>query len=186
MQPGSGPPMHVHHLQEETLTVERGTMGWQRARRGGASRPQSARRPSFAPGEAHRFWNAGDDELVCVGFIRPPDNVEYFLTKVFELTRANGGKRPRDVRRRLPPGRATAPSSGWRTSPAPVQRVVFPIVVGYWPALRAPPAVRRRSGAGAADEQAPGSAAPPARERGAGRDPQGAAHHAHVRVRREA
>jgi hypothetical protein len=25
VSPGSGPPMHVHHLQEESLTVERGT-----------------------------------------------------------------------------------------------------------------------------------------------------------------
>lgn len=30
VSPGSGPPMHVHYLQEEGLTVERGTMGWQR------------------------------------------------------------------------------------------------------------------------------------------------------------
>ena len=30
VSPGSGPPMHVHHLQEEVLTVEHGTMGWQR------------------------------------------------------------------------------------------------------------------------------------------------------------
>ena len=30
VKPGSGPPMHVHRLQEESLTVERGTMGWQR------------------------------------------------------------------------------------------------------------------------------------------------------------
>lgn len=30
VSPGSGPPMHVHHLQEEGLTVDRGTMGWQR------------------------------------------------------------------------------------------------------------------------------------------------------------
>jgi hypothetical protein len=32
VSPGSGPPMHVHYLQEESLTVERGTMGWQRPR----------------------------------------------------------------------------------------------------------------------------------------------------------
>ena len=30
VKPGSGPPMHVHRLQEESLTVERGTMGWKR------------------------------------------------------------------------------------------------------------------------------------------------------------
>ena len=27
--PGAGPPMHAHYLQEEGLTVERGTMGYQ-------------------------------------------------------------------------------------------------------------------------------------------------------------
>ena len=42
MSPGSGPPMHVHHLQEEALTVERGTMGWQR------------------PGEAEQVAHAGE------------------------------------------------------------------------------------------------------------------------------
>jgi len=26
---------------------------------------------TFAPGVAHRFWNAGDEELVCTGFARP-------------------------------------------------------------------------------------------------------------------
>src|SRR5918997_2844007 len=85
--------MHVHHLQEEALTVERGTMGWQRlgeeehlARSG-----ESAR---FAAGEVHRFWNAGDDELVCSGFVRPPHNIEYFLTQIYDSTRANGGPGP--------------------------------------------------------------------------------------------
>src|SRR5687768_2290643 len=28
--PGAGPPMHVHHLQEEALTVQQGRMGYQR------------------------------------------------------------------------------------------------------------------------------------------------------------
>jgi hypothetical protein len=27
--PAAGPPMHVHHLQEEGLNVERGTMGYE-------------------------------------------------------------------------------------------------------------------------------------------------------------
>jgi quercetin dioxygenase-like cupin family protein len=34
---------------------------------------------TFAPGEVHRFWNAGNEELVCSGHVRPPDNLEYFL-----------------------------------------------------------------------------------------------------------
>src|SRR5438477_9399715 len=34
VQPGSGPPMHVHYLQEESLTVQEGRMGYRVA--GGA------------------------------------------------------------------------------------------------------------------------------------------------------
>ena len=30
VEPGDGPPMHVHHRQDEGLTVERGTIGYQR------------------------------------------------------------------------------------------------------------------------------------------------------------
>jgi quercetin dioxygenase-like cupin family protein len=126
--PGSGPPMHVHYLQEEVLTVERGTMGWQRqgeeeqvARIG-----ESAR---FAPGEFHRFWNAGDDELVCSGYVRPPDNVEYFLTQIYASMRANGGRRPRllDVAYLLSRYRS---EFGMADPSRPVQRVLFPVVVG--------------------------------------------------------
>ena len=48
VSPGSGPPMHVHHLQEESLTVERGTMVFLRVRiitRGGDA-TSSLRMPS--------------------------------------------------------------------------------------------------------------------------------------------
>jgi quercetin dioxygenase-like cupin family protein len=81
VKPGSGPPMHVHRLQEESLTVERGTMGWQRQ----GDEEQLAgpgETVTFAPGEVHPFWNAGDDDLVCSGYVRPPDNLEYFLTQI--------------------------------------------------------------------------------------------------------
>jgi quercetin dioxygenase-like cupin family protein len=128
VSPGSGPPMHVHHLQEEVLTVERGTMGWQLL---GEEEQvaQVGETVTFAPGDVHRFWNAGDDELVGTGFVRPPDNLEYFLTKIFESTRANGGNRPRlfDAAYLLSRYRT---EFGMAEIPTPVQRVVFPIVVG--------------------------------------------------------
>jgi quercetin dioxygenase-like cupin family protein len=127
VSPGSGPPMHVHHLQEEVLTVERGTMGWQRL--GGEEHlARSGESATFAPGEVHRFWNAGDDELICTGFVRPPDNLEYFLTQVFASTRANGGRRPRlfDAAYLLSRYRS---EFAMADIPRPVQRVVFPIVV---------------------------------------------------------
>jgi quercetin dioxygenase-like cupin family protein len=142
---GSGPPMHVRHLQEEVLTVERGTMGWQRlgeeehlARSGESVTP--------APGEVHRFSNAGDDELICTGFVRPPDNLEYFLTQIYASTRANRGRRPRlfDTPTSC---RATAPSSRWRTFHVTCSALCFrsswssacfSAFIGGSPALRRP------------------------------------------------
>jgi quercetin dioxygenase-like cupin family protein len=127
VSPGSGPPMHVHHLQEESLTVERGTMGWQRH----GEEEQLAgvgETVAFAPGEMHRFWNAGEDELVCTGYVRPPDNLEYFLTQIYASTRANGGKRPRLFDAAYLSTRYRS-EFGMAEIPAPVQRLVFPVVV---------------------------------------------------------
>jgi quercetin dioxygenase-like cupin family protein len=81
VQPGAGPPMHAHHLQEESLTVEEGCIGYRLA--GG---PDCFAGPgdtvTFAPGQMHRFWNAGDGVLRCSGRVSPPDNMEYVLTQV--------------------------------------------------------------------------------------------------------
>jgi quercetin dioxygenase-like cupin family protein len=124
---GSGPPMHVHHLQEEVLTVQSGTMGWQLL--GGEEQlAGSGESAAFAAGEVHRFWNAGDDELVCTGIVRPPDNLEYLLTQTFTSMRANGGGRPRlfDAAYLLSRYRS---EFGMTDIPRPVQRFVFPVVV---------------------------------------------------------
>jgi quercetin dioxygenase-like cupin family protein len=127
VSPGAGPPMHVHKLQEESLTVERGTMGWQRE----GEEEQIAHvgeTVTFPPGDSHKFWNAGDDELVCSGYVRPPDNLEYYLTKMYESIRANGGKRPRmyDAAYLLTRYRT---EFGMSEIPAPVQRVLFPVLL---------------------------------------------------------
>ncbi len=92
-QPGAGPPMHVHYLQEEAVRVVRGRVGYQEL--GGE--------PKFAgPGEsvtwpagtAHKWWNAGTDEVQMVGWCTPPGNIEFFLSTLFASTKENGGKRP--------------------------------------------------------------------------------------------
>jgi quercetin dioxygenase-like cupin family protein len=124
--PGAGPPMHVHHLQEETVTVEQGTMGYQRPGQA-AQTAGPGETVTFGPGDAHRFWNAGQDDLVCTGVIRPPDNIEYFLTEMFASMQRNGGKRPGLFD-------AAYLSHRYRTEfemleiPAPVRRVLFPAV----------------------------------------------------------
>ena len=127
VDPGAGPPMHVHYLQEEALTVERGTMGWQRM--GEEERiAREGETAKFAPGEMHRFWNAGDDELVCSGYARPPGNIEYFLTQVYASMRANDGKRPRIFDTAYLLSRYGS-EFGMAVPPRPVQRVLFPIVL---------------------------------------------------------
>ena len=125
--PGAGPPMHVHHLQEEGLTVERGTMAYEAL--GGEERlAGSGESATFAPGVAHRFWNAGEDELVCTGFARPPDNLEYFLTEIYASMRRNGGKRPGAFDGAYLSQRYRD-EFGMLAVPQPVQRLLFPVVV---------------------------------------------------------
>jgi quercetin dioxygenase-like cupin family protein len=93
VKPGAGPPMHVHHLQDESLTVVQGRLA--------AQLPGEA--PTFhGPGETilfkrgvpHRFWNAGEDDLICRGWISPPHNIVYFLTEIFASVKNSGSKRP--------------------------------------------------------------------------------------------
>ncbi|HYW30243.1 MAG TPA: cupin domain-containing protein [Gemmatimonas sp.] len=91
--PGMGPVMHVHHYQTEALTVVRGRIGYERP----GEAPQFAgpgETVTFLAGDAHRFWNAGDDDLHCKGYITPADNIEYFLSEIFAAQRASGSVRP--------------------------------------------------------------------------------------------
>ena len=146
--PGAGPPMHVHHLQEESLTVVQGTMGYRSA---GQSEQTAGpgQTVTFPAGDVHRFWNAGGEDLVCTGTIRPPDNIEYFLGEVYASMRLNGGERPGFFD-------AAYLSQRYRSEfailevPAPVRRFVFPVIVAVGTLLgryrrfaRAPEPVRR-------------------------------------------
>jgi quercetin dioxygenase-like cupin family protein len=125
--PGAGPPMHVHHLQEEGLTVIEGRMGYQRM--GG---PEHLAVPGetvvFAPGDVHRWWNAGDAELRCTGWVEPADNFEYFLDGIFASMRGNGGKGPHPLDAAYLTRRYRS-EFAMLVIPAAVQRVVFPVLV---------------------------------------------------------
>ena len=124
VEPGAGPPMHVHHLQTETVRVEQGRIGIAVA----GSAPHFAgpgEAMTFEPGVEHRFWNAGDDELVITGEIHPADNFEYFLTAIYASTATHGGR----------PGALDAAFllTRYRSEfamtaiPAPVRRIVLPL-----------------------------------------------------------
>jgi quercetin dioxygenase-like cupin family protein len=124
VEPGAGPPMHVHKLQTELIRVERGRIGVEIA----GAEPVFAgpgETLTFDPGVVHRFWNAGDDDLELTGEVFPAGNLEYFLTQIYASTAAHGGR----------PGALDGAFllTRYRTEfamtaiPLPVRRVVFPI-----------------------------------------------------------
>ncbi|MDB5227283.1 MAG: cupin protein [Bacteroidota bacterium] len=93
VQPNSGPPMHVHFKQAESLTVVKGKIGIQLP--GGRQEFfGEGQTLTFEAGEAHRFWNAGTEPLICTGWVRPAHNIEYFLTEIYKSTKENNGKGP--------------------------------------------------------------------------------------------
>ncbi len=127
VQPGAGPPMHLHHQQEEGFSVVRGRIGVRRP----GQEPMFAgpgETVVFAAGEAHAFWNAGDDELYCSAWIAPPGNAEFFLGALFASQVANGGSRPHmlDVAYLTRRYRSEYSMS---VIPMPVQQIVFPVLV---------------------------------------------------------
>lgn len=91
VKPGAGPRMHVHFLQDESLTVVEGKMGTQVL-----GQPPIFCYPgdtlTFKRGEVHRFWNSGEEDLICRGWVKPAHNFEYFLTEIFRSIKMNGGK----------------------------------------------------------------------------------------------
>jgi len=133
VKPGAGPVMHVHHHQEEALTVVQGRIGYRRlgeeARFAGPGETVV-----FREGEAHRFWNAGEEDLRCAGYIEPADNVEYFLAAIFGSQRRGGGSRPDPLDAAFLARRYRS-EFGMVGIPAPVQRLVFPVLVAVGRAL---------------------------------------------------
>jgi len=133
VSPGAGPPMHVHHLQHEVFTVQRGRMGYERL----GEPPRFAEAGTTVPfkaGEGHRFWNAGDEDLVCTGYVEPADNVEYLLTEMFASAKRSGTGQP-------DPFDIAFLMTRYRSEftplavPALVRSIMFPVLVAIGQAL---------------------------------------------------
>ena len=129
VQPGSGPPMHLHFKQAESLTVVSGRIGVQ-VQGQEPTEHGPGETVTFKAGVAHKFWAAGNEPLRCKGWIKPAHNVEYFLTEIFRSTKENGGKR------------AEGFEGAWLSSrderefdmkeiPGFVKKVIFPITVFF-------------------------------------------------------
>lgn len=125
--PKAGPPMHVHRLQEEAMTVKVGRLGYQVL--GEPPRFSGAGESAvFPPGVAHKWWNAGDTELVCTGYIKPADNAEFFLSAIFESMKRSGRGRPGIFDAAFLLTRYQS-EFGMLEIPALVQKFLFPIAV---------------------------------------------------------
>jgi mannose-6-phosphate isomerase-like protein (cupin superfamily) len=80
-----GPMRHVHPEQDEDLAVVSGTLGvWHEGETRTLGPGESVTVPK---GDAHRFWNAGTDELHLVGEVRPALRTEQFMTVTYGLAR---------------------------------------------------------------------------------------------------
>ena len=127
VKPKAGPPMHIHHYQAEALTVTSGRIGYQRPGQP-AQYAGAGATVSFSPGEAHKFWNAGDDDLLCTGYVEPADNLEYMLGAIYASTKRTGKGAP-------DPFDAAFLMRRYRSEfsmveiPVAVQRFVFPLQV---------------------------------------------------------
>jgi quercetin dioxygenase-like cupin family protein len=129
VQPGAGPPMHVHFRQDESLTIVKGKIGTQIH----GKEPvyyEAGATALFERGIPHKFWNAGEEPLVCKGWIKPAENIEYFLTEIYRSTNENGGKRPGTFDSAYLMTRYKA-EFDMLEIPAFVKKVIFPVVLFF-------------------------------------------------------
>ena len=91
--PQSGPPMHTHWLQDESLTVVTGKIGYQVK----GQEPKYAgvdETVTFTRGTPHRFWNAGEDILHCTGYVKPANTIVFYLSSIYEAQNKSGTEQP--------------------------------------------------------------------------------------------
>ncbi|GAB3928669.1 cupin domain-containing protein [Larkinella terrae] len=91
--PQSGPPMHTHFRQDEELTVVSGKLAYQVL----GQEPKYAYAGSsvlFKRGVPHRFWNAGEEALICTGWIQPANSIVYYLSAIYAAQNKSGKAQP--------------------------------------------------------------------------------------------
>lgn len=126
-EPGIGPPMHVHFKQEEMVRVLKGKMRVKTmAKEFSLTEGQEY---IFAAGEAHQFWNEGEETLHYAGHVKPSNNYEYFIKHIYRsANEANDDKPgPFDAAFLLTKYRS---EMDMLVIPKPVKRMVFPILLG--------------------------------------------------------
>lgn len=93
VKPGAGPPMHVHFKQSESLTVAEGEMTYLIE----GQEPvvcKVGETATFESGIPHKFWNSGETILKCTGWVKPANDLDFFLTEMYKSIDEGDGERP--------------------------------------------------------------------------------------------
>jgi mannose-6-phosphate isomerase-like protein (cupin superfamily) len=87
-----GPPLHVHHVEDEEGRVTAGRLSVQvGGQRIDANPGEHVRLPRGVP---HRWWNEGDELLTLEGCTRPVADLDRYLQAIFEVMNAGQPNRP--------------------------------------------------------------------------------------------
>jgi uncharacterized cupin superfamily protein len=121
-----GPPLHIHFREDEKGQVISSTLG--ATLDGKRLVIEAGGSASFPRGSAHRWWNAGDKDLVLNGVATPLVDLDRFLQALFEVLNAGPPQRPPIfyIAHVLHRHRKTQLAL---VIPRAVQRVLFPIVI---------------------------------------------------------
>lgn len=125
-EPGIGPPMHVHFKQEEKVKVLKGKMHVKTLTKEFSL--TEGQEYIFAAGEAHQFWNEGNEILHYAGHVKPANNYEYFIRHIYQSSNAANDDKPN-------PFDAAFLLTKYKSEmdmlviPKPVKKIVFPILL---------------------------------------------------------
>lgn len=93
VDPSHGPVMHTHWLQDESLTIIKGQMGYQ-VQGHPLQYASEGDTILFKRGMPHRFWNAGQEVLHCKGWIKPANTIVFFLSAIYAAQNKSGKAEP--------------------------------------------------------------------------------------------
>jgi quercetin dioxygenase-like cupin family protein len=87
-----GPPLHIHHFEDEDGIVTAGTLSAIVGGRTITAGPGES--VSLPRGVPHRWWNDGDTQLAFHGTVRPLADLDRYLQAIFEVVNAGPSGRP--------------------------------------------------------------------------------------------
>jgi len=91
--PDTPPIKHTFYQQDEWLVVLHGKLGYQ-VENEPVKYIGIGETVFFKRGVPHKFWNAGKDELNCYGWIKPANNIIFYLESLYNSINETGTEKP--------------------------------------------------------------------------------------------